>query len=218
VTARRGPRARFILAICVLAILIARTAISGVSALLAALILIVLSYLGASIYVRRQRVRTSRQIARFKADSDCATPAALWNGSVSFHREQLDNATAFPDVRVHPLGRMAKAFVSLGAGRAPNVDMDLAGGKLEMRADGFAWRAGSALTPFGKTSGTLFIPWSEIEAIEVRDIPFKANALGGNLAIVLADGVNLTGEFMGSQTALRDAIEAASGRSWPTST
>jgi hypothetical protein len=134
---------------------------------------------------------------------------------VSFHRSQLDNHAAFPEVVVRPLGRFRRALKAFAPSRAANVDVELAGGRLEVRSDGFAWRAGSALTPFGATSGGFFVAWADIKDIAVLDIPYKVNSLGGNLTVTLGHRVTLSGEFLGSQSALREAIGVASGRSWP---
>ena len=128
----------------------------------------------------------------------------LWSGIVEFNRTELKGATLNPGVTVKK------------SGRTRMTPYDLAGGRLLIKGDGVHWKAGSWLTPLARTSGEFFLPWSEVEYFTVGKIPFKVNALGGNVTIKLRDGgTTLTGEFPGSRSALQAAIEAASGMSSP---
>ena len=91
--------------------------------------------------------------------------------------------------------------------------MTLAGGVLDVRDDGLYWRASSKLTPFGNTDGFWFAPWSAIRCVNVTSIPYKVNALGGAVEIEFVKGnLAVKGEFLGSQSALKQAVKAAQSR------
>ena len=90
--------------------------------------------------------------------------------------------------------------------------MDLAGGQLTIRSSGIRWRAGSWLTPYGRASGGFELPWSNVKSADILDLDGKMNSLGGDLTIeVVSPHVRLTGEFLGSRSALREAIDAVNG-------
>jgi hypothetical protein len=93
---------------------------------------------------------------------------------------------------------------------------DLAGGTFEVTTDGIRWEAGSWLTPGAKVRGAFRLSWAEIRSIQVEQIPFKINALGGELVIVMEDGGRtIRGEFVGSRSALSEAISFARAESDP---
>lgn len=151
---------------------------------------------------------------------DPAGADVFWTGTVEFHRSQLDeNRQLLPGVTVRPLGWFLRAWRGMARNRAERmgarvraagtVDMELAGGRLEVRRDGIRWSGGSVLTPFGRTSGEFVLPWSQIQSATVVDVPGTASGLGGNLTIEMIPSGKLDGEFPGSQAKLRQALQRA---------
>jgi hypothetical protein len=119
-----------------------------------------------------------------------------WRGKVAFHDDSFGDLNRFPDLQ-----RTARRHRS---GRS-----DLTGGRLEIGADGLHWRAGSLLTPKSEISGEFFVPWVDIDNVDVSDLPFKINTLGGALCITLTgEATALLGEFLGSRRALLAALRA----------
>ena len=80
--------------------------------------------------------------------------------------------------------------------------------------DGVHWKAGSVLmpAPMNRISGEITIPWTDVSRIGIEKVPMKISKLGGLLTIESARYPNLTGEFLGSQRALGDAIGRGLGR------
>jgi hypothetical protein len=125
----------------------------------------------------------------------------LWRGPMAFRAKELERLS-LPGLRKK---------------RAPFrrfIGWEIAGGQLEVRPDCLHWEA-ARWFPFGLlgvTRGTFEVPWMELEEVTVTDAPGTITALGGQLSIShIGDHSTLSGQFMGSQEALRDAIEKAQG-------
>ncbi|MGA2521949.1 MAG: hypothetical protein ABSG81_14175 [Acidimicrobiales bacterium] len=124
---------------------------------------------------------------------------ALWRAPMQFNRFLLGNRELFPEMHI---GRGPRTFLAGGK----------VGGRMEVQAGGLHWKAGSALmVGMNKASGTLEFPWAQISHLSVTNVPYRISWLGGILEIQLAESnVTLQGEFLGSQQALRAAIETGS--------
>lgn len=130
---------------------------------------------------------------------------ALWRAPVQLSRSLLSQSQHFPQVHI---GRGARTFLAQGK----------VGGRLQVRVDGIHWTAGSLLMPGpNKASGSLELSWDQVARIAVTNVPYKLPWLGGILEIETQDGLPLRGEFLGSQGALRTALESASGGRFPNS-
>lgn len=58
--------------------------------------------------------------------------------------------------------------------------------------------------------GRILIPWSAISTIQVGDVPMAINkGLGGAFTLVLATGLTIDGEFLGSRPMLLEALTRA---------
>src|SRR5271165_7204250 len=96
-----------------------------------------------------------------------------WRGFVSFMESSLlADAQLFPDI--HWRQRVG------GWGRA-----GLCAGRGEVRDTGISWRSGALGTPQTEVSGTVELPWSEIESADAYRIPGKLPGLGGGITLRL---------------------------------
>jgi hypothetical protein len=124
----------------------------------------------------------------------------FWRGHMLFDPYRLSQV--FPAVQI---GRGSPAMLTAGK----------AGGRFEVRADGLHWR-GRCGSQSESGSGEFTIAWNQLGAATVMNAPGKIRWLGGLLEMEIVGGsVPLTGEFLGSQSALRAAISTASHRSGP---
>jgi len=122
-----------------------------------------------------------------------------WKGLVSFHEDDVDDPRLFPNLTRKDRG---------GVGR-----QGLTGGQLEVCDDGLRWRAGSIYTPRCQISGTFFLPWSEVHAIDVSYIPYKSKALGGSITLTVGSRAKeVGGEFLGRKPPLAGALEDVRAR------
>lgn len=160
----------------------ARAAFNGVDDLLIAIGVAVL--IGAALWT--YAIEQTRR--KFVGTPD------LWNGLVSYRRTDLERAhIATLRVTRAPIRRL--------------VGADIAVGRMALRADGLSWRPNrwwSLGLPLAR--GSIQVPWSDVADVSVTDAPGKVSSLGGVLAVRRTDGPELSGEFLGSQDALREAL------------
>ena len=119
----------------------------------------------------------------------------LWNGLVNYRRSDLERV-AFPTLRI----RRARVRRLLGT--------DIAFGRMEVGVEGISWHPNRWLSMgFAMAKGSFQIPWSEVAEVNVKDAPGKVSSLGGIVTIMTKqNGESLSGEFLGSQQALRQAL------------
>jgi hypothetical protein len=123
----------------------------------------------------------------------------LWKGLVSFHEDDVDDRKLFPQLVRTKRG---------GRGR-----QGLTGGRLEICDDGMRWKAGSIYTPGAEISGTFFLPWSDVHAIDVSYIPYKSKTLGGSITLSVGSPAReVGGEFLGRKLPLTGALEDVRSR------
>jgi hypothetical protein len=118
----------------------------------------------------------------------------LWSGLVSFDENDLADKSRFPHIR-------------RGTYKSPGKVKGLTGGRLRLLSEGMHWKAGSILTPGGQLHGSFQLPWAVVIGIDIDDIPFNANFLGGSVLVHLQGGPHVYGEFLGSRKQLQHAID-----------
>src|SRR5262249_39100925 len=120
----------------------------GVGQLGWALVAVGLLYVGVVVYVVVQRRGRS------------SAGGALWAGMGSFRVGDMRRAGIFSDVVVKGENRLRHWTGGLGA----------VAGRLEIRDDQLAWRTGRLAWMLG-VRGRIGIPWSEVDGVEVADLP-----------------------------------------------
>jgi hypothetical protein len=117
----------------------------------------------------------------------------LWTGLVSFDENDFDDTNRFPDIH--------------RSRRSSTGRQGLTGGRMRIKKSGVYWDAGSVLTPGGQLHGSVIIPWPSVESVDVSDIPYKSDVLGGAIRIYFAGGdQHLYGEFLGSRKGLMHGL------------
>jgi hypothetical protein len=189
VTDRKRAWLRIVLLAGAAAAWIARAAINGTSDLLIVLGAALVLSAAVWTYAIQQARRTF------------AGTADLWDGLVAYRRTDLERA------HISTL-RVKRVWLRRLLG------MDNAFGRMEVRGEGIYWRPNRWWSlGFPMAKGSFLIPWSEVAETSVEDAPGKVSSLGGRVVIHRRNGSPLSGEFLGSQHALRDALANGSSTS-----
>lgn len=161
----------------------ARVALDGISNLLIVLGAGILVGGAAWVYAIQQTRRSFAGSTKF------------WDGMVEYQRSELEGAQ-FSTIRVN------RALIRRLLGT------DNAFGRMTIGPEGIRWRPNRWWSVgFAMAKGSFLIPWSDIAETTVENAAGKVSSLGGNIMIRLRhNNWLLSGEFLGSQDALREAL------------
>jgi hypothetical protein len=120
-----------------------------------------------------------------------------WKGMLAIYEDDDYDPITFPLLTRTDRG---------GVGRR----QPMSGGYLSVCDDGMRWKSGGRhpYNPRSQITGTFFIPWHDVYAVDVSYIPYKYRWLGGSITLTVgASAVELGGEFLGRKTPLIRALE-----------
>jgi hypothetical protein len=89
------------------------------------------------------------------------------------------------------------------------------GARLQVVPDGLRWNFRLVAWLAG-VRGFVFIPWSDVDRVQIGDVPGALNkGLGGGYNVQLKTGIELDGTFVGSRSLLLSALEQTPLRTSP---